>query len=119
MTPRPSKPTGPEITPPPEVGTPKIISGVQGHDFGMQFGFDVNRQLGKLEAGLANVEAKLARVEAKIDKIEENVAAINSKIDFIKPIAKSIGKGIWAIVLLLVTFALTMLGYWLKHHYGW
>lgn len=120
MTPRPSKPIETVTTPPPQQGTPpKVEEGTQGHQFGLQFAFDVNKQLGRLEAGLDNIDKRLEKVETKLTRVEEGVAAITSKIDFIKPIAKNIGKGIWAIVLILLTFSLTMLGYWAKHHFGW
>jgi tetrahydromethanopterin S-methyltransferase subunit G len=75
LTPRQSsKPTGNETTPPPQEGTPKIETAVQGHNFGTQFAFDVNKQIGKLEVCMVHVEERLEKVEGKLELVHLDVS---------------------------------------------
>jgi tetrahydromethanopterin S-methyltransferase subunit G len=73
--PRQSKPAaGSETTPPPQEGVPlRVETGVQGHNFGTQFAFDVNKQIGKLEVCLDHVEKRLDKVETKLDAVQLDV----------------------------------------------
>jgi hypothetical protein len=57
--------------------------------------------------------------KAKIEAIAKDVVETKAKFEILRPIAKTISKGVWAVFLLLLTFGLSVLGMWLKHHYNW
>jgi hypothetical protein len=46
---------------------------------------------------------ELEKVETKLEQIQSDMASLKSSIEIIKPIAKSVGKGKWAIGILLAT----------------
>jgi len=73
LTTRPSKTTTTATTPPPQEGTPKIESVLQDHQFGLQFVFDVNKQIGKLEVCVEHVEKRLEKVETKLDALQLDI----------------------------------------------
>ena len=111
-------------TPPPQTGVPSPIpAGVQDHNFVAQAVFDLNKQVAKLEVSLEHIESRLAKVEEKVDGTKSDVTSIKAMVDALRPIAKSIGRGVWAIVILVVGAMLTtggaILGLWLKHKMGW
>ncbi len=118
MTPRQNKAPTAGTTPPPQEGTPKIETGVQEHHFGTQFAFDVNKQLGKLETGLKNVEDRLTRVETKLDQVAIDINTLTTTIGNYRPMVKYLAIGIWGVLAGIGAFTLTMLGYWLKHHFS-
>jgi len=117
--PKPRQPET-ETTPPAQTGVPPSIpTGVQDHSFVAQAIFDLNKQVAKLETGLGHVESRLGRVEDKVDGTKNDVTSIKATVDALRPIARSIGRGVWAIVIVVLTTCGAILGMWLKHKMGW
>lgn len=77
------------------------------------------KQVGKLEVCLEHVEKRLEKLEGKIDTVQGDIAHLKTTLDTLKPLAISVGKGIWAGIILVGTFILTITGFWLKHKMGW
>ena len=119
MTPRPSKAGTPATTTPPaQEGTPKIESGVQEHHFGIQFAFDVNKQLGKLETGLQNVEKRLEKVETKLDQVQVDVACLQTSSEHIEKMLGSAVRACWGVFIVVLTGLVAILVYWAKAKLG-
>jgi len=108
-----------QSTPPPAQGNPFVQTGTQEHSFHTQFVFDINKQVAKLETGLEHIEKRLDKVEVKIDLIQSDVSALKSSVETLSQSAKTVGKGIWAVFILLATFGLSVLSFWIKHKMGW
>jgi hypothetical protein len=68
---------------------------------------------------LSFITAAVDDTKTKIEVIAKDVVETKAKFEILKPIAKAISKGVWAVFLLLLTFGLSVLGMWLKHHYNW
>jgi hypothetical protein len=104
-----------QSTPAPAQGNPFVQTGTQEHSFHTQFAFDVNKQVGKLETCMEHVEERLGKVEDKLDKMQADIAALNTTMGIIKPIATSVGKGVWAVFILLAGTVLSVAGAWVIH----
>ena len=123
MTPRSDKPAQAKVTeqttgPLPVTGEPLIQQGVQGHNFGTQFAFEVNNKIGKLETGLAGVEKRLEKVENKLDQVQVDIACLKTTTGHIETIMQSSVKALWGIfIVVLAAFAtgiVTLAVYWIK-----
>ncbi len=79
---------------------------------------DIEKEIAGFKPILSNLERCLERVESKLSKVQEDMLEVKVKMDTLKPIATSVGRGIWGVVLLLITFALSVVGMWVKHHWS-
>jgi hypothetical protein len=80
---------------------------------------DIEKQLAGFGPILANLEKCVEKVETKVSKIQTDTSELKIKADIIQPVAISIGRGIWGLLILLAGFVLTITGFWMKHKYGW
>jgi hypothetical protein len=81
--------------------------------------YGIFQRLATIESSLAFITAAVDDTKTKIESIAKDVVETKAKFELLRPIAKAMSKGIWAIFILLVSFGLTVLGMWMKHHFGW
>jgi len=81
--------------------------------------YGIYQRLTAIESSITFITGAVDDSKTKIEAIAKDVTETKAKFDLLKPIANAISKGIWAVFLLLVTFGLTVLGMWLKHHFNW
>jgi hypothetical protein len=81
--------------------------------------YGIYQRLTAIESSISFITAAVDDSKTKIEAIAKDVVETKAKFDILRPIAKTISKGIWAVFLLLLTFGLTVLGMWLKHHFNW
>ena len=85
--------------------------------------YGIYQRLTTIESQVSYTAAAVEDSKIKIEAIAKDVIETKAKFDILRPIGKTIAKGIWAVFIVLVTslvgFGLTVLGMWLKHHYGW
>lgn len=79
----------------------------------------IYQRLTSIESSIIFITASVDDSKTKIEAIAKDVVEAKAKFELLKPIAKTISKGVWALFLLLLSFGLTVLGMWLRHHYGW
>jgi transposase-like protein len=70
-------------------------------------------------SGLQNVENRLGAVEEKLDKTRSDIAALNTTIETALKTIKPLIVWVCRALLAFLAFGLTVLGMWLKNHYGW
>jgi hypothetical protein len=92
---------------------------VQDHSFHTQAVFEIQRQIGKLEAGLTGVEGRLSNVESKLDAVHTQLTSLATTVDTLKPLFVWAVRGLWAIAAGIMIFILGVLSMWLKHHMNW
>lgn len=68
-----SRNTGPEENPKPPQGPPTFLPGIQDHSFHAQAIYDINKQVGKLEAGMEHVQKSLEKAEEKLEAVHLDV----------------------------------------------
>ena len=112
-------PLRPSKNPKDEDSTPDSISVTSGSGASVDNFYGIYQRLTSIESSISFITAAVDDSKTKIESIAKDVVETKAKFDLLKPIAKAISKGIWAGFILLVTFGLTVLGMWLKHHYGW
>ena len=81
--------------------------------------YGIFQRLTAIESSVAFISAAVDDSKTKIEAIAKDVVETKAKFEILRPIARAISKGIWAVFILLVGFGLTVLGMWLKHNYGW
>jgi hypothetical protein len=115
--PRLNKPTDVPLPQAPAL-PPRIDDATQGHNFGTQFAFDVNKQLGKLETCLDGVEKRLEKVEFKVDQMQVDIACLKTTTGHIETIMQSSVKALWGIFIVVLaaflTGIVTIVVYWVK-----
>lgn len=102
-----------------EDSTPDSISITSGSAASVDNLYGIYQRLTSIESSISFITASVDDSKTKIDTIAKDVIETKAKFDLLKPIAKTISKGVWAVFLLLLTFGLSVLGMWLRHHYGW
>jgi hypothetical protein len=108
-----------QTNPIPIQSVPQIPAGIQDHSFHAQAIYDINKQVGKLEICLDHVEKRLEKVETKLSTLSSDVSSLKTQIDTLIPVAKSALSLLkWAIGI-FAAFGLSILGMWIKHHFGW
>jgi hypothetical protein len=93
-------------------------TGTQGHNFGTQFAFDVNKQLGKLETGLEQIEKRLEKIEDRTELMRSELTSLKSSIDTLRPIVENFIRGMWGVVIVILTGAVALIVYWAKSKLG-
>lgn len=81
--------------------------------------YGIYQRLTTIESQVGFISAAVDDTKGKIEAIAKDVTETKAKFDILKPIARTISKGIWAVFLLLLTFGLSVLGMWMKHHFAW
>ena len=81
--------------------------------------YGIYQRLTTIESQVGFISAAVDDTKGKIEAIAKDVTETKAKFDILKPIARTISKGIWAVFLLLLTFGLSVLGMWMKHHFSW
>jgi hypothetical protein len=99
--------------------TPDLISVTSGGGASVDNLYGIYQRLTAIESSISFITAAVDDSKTKIEAIAKDVVETKAKFDILRPIAKTISKGIWAVFLLLLTFGLSVLGMWLKHHYNW
>lgn len=99
--------------------TPDSISVTSGSGTSVDNLYGIYQRLATIESSLAFITAAVDDTKTKIETIAKEVVETKAKIEILKPIAKAISKGVWAVFLLLLTFGLSVLGMWLKHYFNW
>jgi hypothetical protein len=103
--------------------TPDSISVTSGSGASVDNFYGIYQRLTTIESQVGFIAAAVEDSKTKIEAIAKDVIETKAKFDILRPIGKTIAKGIWAVFIVLVTslvgFGLTVLGMWLKHHYGW
>lgn len=99
--------------------TPDSISVTSGGGASVDNLYGIYQRLTSIESSITFITGAVDDSKTKIDAIAKDVVETKAKFEILKPIAKAISKGIWAVFILLVTFGLTVLGMWLKHHFNW
>jgi hypothetical protein len=102
-----------------EDSTPDAITVTSGSGAPVENLYGIYQRLASIEAHIGFIAAAVDDSKTKIESIAKDVVETKAKFDILRPIAKTISKGIWAVFILLVTFGLTVLGMWLKHHFNW
>ena len=99
--------------------TPDSISVTSGSGAPVDNLYGIYQRLTAIESSISFITAAVDDSKTKIESIAKDVVETKAKFDILKPIAKAISKGIWAVFILLLTFGLSVLGMWLKHHFNW
>ncbi len=99
--------------------TPDSISVPSGSGAPTDTLYGIYQRLTSIESQIGFITATVDDSKTKIEAISKDVTETKAKFEMLKPLAKTISKGVWALFLLLLSFGLTVLGMWLKHHYGW
>ena len=99
--------------------TPDSISVTSGSGAPVDNLYGIYQRLTSIESSITFITAAVDDSKTKIEAIAKDVVETKAKFDILKPIAKAISKGVWAVFLLLLTFGLSVLGMWLKHHFNW
>jgi hypothetical protein len=99
--------------------TPDSISVTSGSGASVDNLYGIYQRLATIESSLAFITAAVDDTKTKIEAIAKDAVETKAKFEILKPIARMISKGVWAVFLLLLTFGLSVLGVWLKHHFNW
>ena len=99
--------------------TPDEISVTSGSGASVDNLYGIYQRLTAIESSVSFITAAVDDSKTRIEAIAKNVIETKAKIEILKPIARTISKGIWAVFLLLLSFGLTVLGMWMKHHFNW
>jgi hypothetical protein len=99
--------------------TPDSISVTSGSGASVDNLYGIYQRLTAIESSVGFITAAVDDSKAKIEAIAKDVIETKAKFDILKPIFKTISKGVWAVVLILLTFGLSVLGMWLKHRFSW
>jgi hypothetical protein len=102
-----------------EDSTPDSVPVTSGGGASVENLYGVYQRLATIESSLAFITAAVDDTKTKIEAIAKDVVEAKAKFEILKPIVKTISKGVWAVFLLLLTFGLSVLGMWLKHHFNW
>ncbi len=81
--------------------------------------FEIQREIGRLETGLEAATARLAGVETRLGTISTQLTVLSTTVDTLKPLFVWAVRGLWAVAGSILVFVLSLLGMWLKHHFGW
>lgn len=81
--------------------------------------FEILQRLTSIESSVSFITAAVDDSKAKIEAVSKDVTEAKAKFDTLKSVVSWASKGVWAVFGLLLTFALTVLGMWLKHRNGW
>ena len=99
--------------------TPDSVSVASGGGASVDNFYGIYQRLSSIESSIGFITAAVDDSKSKIEAIAKDVVETKAKFDILRPIAKTISKGVWAVFLLLLTFGLSVLGMWLKHHFNW
>lgn len=99
--------------------TPDSISVTSGSGASVVNLYGIYQRLTTIESSISFITAAVDDSKTKIEAIAKDVVETKAKFDILRPIAKTISKGVWAVFLLLLTFGLSVLGMWLKHNFNW
>ena len=102
-----------------EDSTPDSITVTSGSGASVDNFYGIYQRLSSIESSIGFITAAVDDSKSKIEAIAKDVVETKAKFDILRPIAKTISKGVWAVFLLLLTFGLSVLGMWLKHHFNW
>jgi len=99
--------------------TPVAISVTSGGGASVDNLYGIYQRLTSIESSVSFITAAVDDSKTKIESNSKDLVEIKAKIDILERIGKAMSKGIWAIFLLLLTFGLSVLGMWMKHHFNW
>jgi hypothetical protein len=102
-----------------EDSTPDSVPVTSGGRASVDNLYEIYQRLTSIESSISFITAAVDDTKTKIEAISKDVVETKAKFEMLKPFARAISKGVWAIFILLLTFGLSVLGMWLKHHYGW
>jgi hypothetical protein len=108
--------------PPREEGDPKPPTSVTtrgGSSSSTDHLYEVFQRLTSIESSLNFVVAAVDDSKTRIEALARDVSEAKTKFDTWKPIATWLVRGVWAVFVLFLTFSLSVLGMWMKHHFGW
>lgn len=109
----------PPRTPKSEQTSPDAVPVASGSGASVDTLYGIYQRLASIESQITFISAAVDDSKGKIEAISKDVTETKAKFDILRPIARSVSRGVWAVLLLLGSFGLTVLGMWLKHHYGW
>jgi hypothetical protein len=81
--------------------------------------YSIYQRLTTIESEQSYMRAAVDDSKTKIDAFSREFTGAKAKFDLLLPITKAIASSLKGILAAICVFGLSVLGMWLKHHYGW
>jgi hypothetical protein len=81
--------------------------------------YGIYQRLTSVESSQAYMTATVDDSKTKIETLSREFTEAKTRFDTLLPIAKSIAKTLKGILAAICLFLLSLLGMWVKHHFGW